>query len=177
MDDAATNVGLLLLRLVLGFVLFAHATQKTFGWFSGPGLAGQTAVFERLGQRPARLMVVVAAVCEASCAVLVTFGVLTPLGAAIGAGTMLVAGSSLTITSNRLWAAQGGGEYPYLLSSTLLALGFLGPGGWSIDKAISAIWYDDSSWRLTAGLGVAILALVAAIPPVLATLRSQTGRS
>ena len=44
------DVGLLILRLLLAFVLYAHATQKVFGWFSGPGLGGAAAIFEKLGR-------------------------------------------------------------------------------------------------------------------------------
>jgi uncharacterized membrane protein YphA (DoxX/SURF4 family) len=35
--------GLLLLRVVAGGTIFAHGTQKLFGWFGGHGLPGQGA--------------------------------------------------------------------------------------------------------------------------------------
>src|SRR5262252_2901864 len=39
------DLGLLLLRFALAAILYMHATQKLFGWFSGPGLdrAGEPA--------------------------------------------------------------------------------------------------------------------------------------
>src|SRR5215472_2331496 len=52
----AMDLGLLLLRLALAAILYMHATQKLFGWFSGQGLDRAGALFETLGQRPGRQM-------------------------------------------------------------------------------------------------------------------------
>ena len=37
---------LLIVRVVLGVVFFAHGAQKVFGWFGGPGLRGVIAYFK-----------------------------------------------------------------------------------------------------------------------------------
>jgi putative oxidoreductase len=58
------DVGLLLLRLLLAGILLAHASQKALGWLSGPGVAGATAIFDKLGQHPPRAMVYLAVSCE-----------------------------------------------------------------------------------------------------------------
>jgi putative oxidoreductase len=43
---ATPNDGvLLLLRLVLGVVMFAHGAQKALGWFGGPGFSGTMLMF------------------------------------------------------------------------------------------------------------------------------------
>ena len=39
------DLGLLLLRLVVGGLLFGHGAQKLFGWFGGYGLAGTSGFF------------------------------------------------------------------------------------------------------------------------------------
>ena len=58
------SVGLLVLRLVLGFYMAAHGTQKRFGWFGGHGLAGTGGLFEQLGFRPERTFATVASATE-----------------------------------------------------------------------------------------------------------------
>ena len=35
------SIVLLILRLTLGIVIFPHGMQKLFGWFGGPGFAGE----------------------------------------------------------------------------------------------------------------------------------------
>ena len=51
----STDLGLLLLRLVVGLTFAAHGAQKTFGWWGGSGWGGWQAVMVRLGFRPPAL--------------------------------------------------------------------------------------------------------------------------
>jgi putative oxidoreductase len=157
------DLGLLLLRLVLAAILYMHATQKLFGWFSGPGLDGIAKLFDNLGQRPGRQMALLAAGCELTGAVLVAAGVVTPLGAAILAGTMAVAGGSLTLAKKTVWNAAGGGEYPFVLAAFAVVLGFAGPGAWSVDAAIGFPWVTRANGTaLITGAVVLVVAVVAA---------------
>lgn len=161
------DIGLAVLRALIGLVLLAHASQKGLGWFSGPGLEGATAIFTKLGQRPARTMVLVAIVCESLGGLLLLTGFATPLGAAICAGTMLVAGASMGRLSGQFWNAAGGGEYPYVLAIASGALAFTGPGAFSLDSALGLPWHDTTASTAAAIGGAAVLvALVAAIPPL-----------
>src|SRR5215475_2184514 len=44
---------LLIVRVVLGIIFFAHGAQKVFGWFGGPGLRNLIAYFRQsLGVPP-----------------------------------------------------------------------------------------------------------------------------
>jgi putative oxidoreductase len=166
------DLGLLLFRLALAAILYMHATQKLRGWFSGPGLDRATHLFESLGQRPGRQMAKLAATCELTGAFLVALGLATPLGAAILAGTMAVAGGALTMTKGTLWNALGGGEYPLVLGAFAVVLGFTGPGRWSLDWAVGAPWYPKSN-AATAVIGL-IVVVVAALAAGLALLRTRS---
>ena len=88
-----------------------------------------------------------------------------PLGTAIAAGTMLVAGVSMQRTAGTFWNAGGGGEYPFYLALTALVLGLTGPGTASIDSLIDAPWHDTSG--LTVGVIAGAVAVLAALPPLI----------
>jgi putative oxidoreductase len=165
---SAVDAGLLLLRLGLASILFAHATQKLLGWFSGQGIEGSVALFEKLGQRPGRVMVLAASACELAAGALLLLGALTPVGAAVGMGAMVVAGSSLTGLSQKFWNALGGGEYPYVLATCLAVIAFTGPGAIALDALLDAPWHDLGGGRaVLVGFGTVVLAVVAALPPLL----------
>jgi putative oxidoreductase len=165
------DLGLLLLRLVLAAILYMHATQKTLGWFSGLGLDRMAPIFESLGQRPGRHMVRLAAACELTGSLLVAIGLATPLGAAMLAGTMVVAGGASTLSKGTVWNAAGGGEYPLVLAAFALTLGFTGPGRWSLDSAVGAPWLPKSN---AAALVIgAIVVVVAALAAGAALMRTR----
>ncbi|MCK0114231.1 DoxX family protein [Ornithinimicrobium sp. F0845] len=164
MDVTSVDLGLLILRVGLALILFAHATQKLLGWFSGSGPEASAKLFELLGQRPGRAMVYLAATCEMAAAVSLLLGLLVPLGVAVGVGTMLVAGSSLTQLKGTFWNAAGGGEYPFFIALVIAALGFLGPGTIALDDRLSLPLDDQPLLRGTIAVAVA---LVAAVPPIL----------
>lgn len=166
------DIGLLLLRLAVGAILFVHATQKLRGWFSGPGIAAATELFHGLGQRPASVMVRVAIGCELAGAVLLVCGAATPLGVLIVVSTMLVAGSCLCLLKGTLWNSAGGGEYPLVLATMTAVIAFTGPGRWSADAALGAWWINETGLRgFLLGCGVVAAAAVAAAPAVIRTRR------
>ena len=49
------NLGLLVLRVVVGLLLAGHGAQKLFGWYGGHGLRGTAAFFDQIGLRPGRI--------------------------------------------------------------------------------------------------------------------------
>jgi putative oxidoreductase len=157
------EIGLLLLRLLLGGLLFGHAAQKMFGWFGGHGPDGTGRVFETWGFRPGRQLVILAALCETAAAVSMILGLLTPLGAAIGLGTMLVAGS--VNVRNGLWAQGGGYELPLVYGGIALGLGFTGPGDGSLDHALGWDGLSGAAWgagALALGLATGLIAVARA---------------
>src|SRR5437763_16653901 len=74
------NLGLLILRLVVGLLLAGHGAQKLFGWFGGHGLGGTAAFFDQLGLKPGHLHARAAGVLELGGGILLARGLLTPFG-------------------------------------------------------------------------------------------------
>ncbi len=128
------DLGLLLLRLVLGALLAGHGAQKLFGAFGGHGLEGTGGFFASIGFRPGKPMALVAGLTEFGAGILLTLGLLTPLAAAGVIGTLLVAGS--VHVAQGLWGANGGYELPlvYVVLGAVLAL--TGPGAYSLDAVL-----------------------------------------
>ena len=146
--------GILLLRLVVGIVLFAHGAQKLFGWFGGYGLAGTAGFFGGLRFRMPKATVVVAGVSEAS-GLLFAAGFLTPLAALLMASTMVVAVGSVHI-KNGLFVTNSGYEYNLVLWTVASPSSATGPGRFSLDNALG--WSDNISGVLV-GLRRAVLSL------------------
>jgi putative oxidoreductase len=128
------DLGLLILRVAFGGLLFAHGAQKLFGWFGGPGLSGTAGFFgAHLRLRPAPFWALVGSLSEVGGGLLVALGLLTPLGAAALVAAMLMA---LTVHWPRFWAQEGGIEYPLLILLGGVALAISGPGAYSVDALL-----------------------------------------
>jgi putative oxidoreductase len=148
--------GLFFLRLFLGVLLFAHGTQKLFGWFGGYGLEGTGGFFEQVGHRPGRKMAALAGLSEAGGGALLVLGLLTPFAAAAIIGVMVVA--SVSVHGDKgLWATNGGYELPLTNAVIALALAFTGAGSFSFDNALGL---GLSGWGW--GLGAVALGLIGA---------------
>src|SRR5438270_4040408 len=83
------NIGLLILRLVVGGLFFAHGAQKLFGWFGGYGIAGTGGFLESLGYPRGRVMAGITGLTEAGAGLLLIAGLATPLAGAMILGVML----------------------------------------------------------------------------------------
>src|SRR5438067_11706003 len=90
------SYGILFLRAIVGAVLFAHGSQKLFGWWDGPGPRGTAGFFGSLGFRPPLLMAMAAGVSETT-GLLFAFGVVTPFAALAIASVMVVAVGSVHV--------------------------------------------------------------------------------
>ena len=130
------EIGLLLIRLVIGGIIAAHGAQKLFGWFGGYGIAGTGGWLESMGFRPGRIQAVVSGLSEFGGGLLLALGFLTPLGAAAIAGVMLVAIVSVHL-SKGFFNGDGGYEFNLVLALGALGLAFTGPGEISLDNALT----------------------------------------
>lgn len=158
--------GLLIIRLGLGLILFAHGGQKLFGWFGGYGLDGTGGFFESIGHRPGRQMAMLAGLSEAVGGVLLVLGLFTPLAAAMLVGTMIVASISVHAPQG-LWATNGGYELPLTNAVVATGLAFTGAGAWSLDHVFGI------PWTRGAGPGIWALAFAAAGAGIMLTRRTK----
>lgn len=153
-------VGILILRLALGCTMAAHGVQKLFGWLGGQGLEGTGKFFASLGLRPGTRHALVAGCSELVGGALVAAGLLTPLGVAAIVGVM-VAAIAFVHQRHGFFAQAGGVEYPLLLALAAVAVGYAGPGTYSLDHLIG--WtLSGAAWGSGAvGLGLFAAATVA----------------
>jgi putative oxidoreductase len=149
------NLGLLIVRLVIGLGMAAHGAQKLFGWFGGIGIAGTGQFFDAIGFRPGRVMAVVAGLSEFGGGLLVALGLLGPAGPALMVAVMITAAGSVH-WSNGFFAMVNGIEVPVLYSATAIGLALIGYGAYSIDAlfGFTRLWTSD---LILAAIAVGVL--------------------
>jgi putative oxidoreductase len=150
------NLAALILRAALGGLLTGHGAQKLFGWFGGPGLEGTSGFMEMLGLRPGRPWAVLAGLSEFSGGALTLLGLLNPVGPISVIGSMAMA----TATAHRgkpIWVTEGGAELPVTNIAASTALMLLGPGKYSLDRALGI---RLPAWITPLGLAVVVLTVV-----------------
>jgi len=141
------DLGLLILRTVVGLTLAAHGSQKLFGWFGGHGIAGTGAFFEQLGFRPGKVQAFLAGLMETGGGLLLAAGLFTPAAAAAIVAVMLVAIFSVH-GAKGFFAQNGGFEYPLVLGAAAAAVGFTGAGAFSVDASLGI--FQSPAWGVAA---------------------------
>jgi putative oxidoreductase len=126
------NIGLLIIRLVIGVLFMGHGTQKLFGWFGGYGVKGTGGWLESIGIKPGVTMAFMAGLSELLGGLLFALGLLTPLAGVIIAGTMVIAIAKVH-GPNGLWSTQNGYEYNLVLLAVTIGVALTGPGQYALD--------------------------------------------
>src|ERR1700758_4271837 len=151
MNDAY-DVGMLILRLVLGVTLAAHGFNKFFG---GGRIAGTARWFESIGMKYGTFQAVVAATTEVTAGLGLAAGLLTPIPAAGFVALMLVAAWTVH-RANGFFIVKEGWEYNLVLALSAVAVATLGAGRLSLDWLIfGKNWY--AGWPgllISVGLGL-----------------------
>jgi len=129
------DIGILLIRIVVGLAFIGHGAQKLFGLFGGHGLEGTGGFFESIGIKPGKTMALLAGGSEFVGGLLFLLGFLTPIASLLIIITMIVAISKVH-AANGFWAASNGYELNLLYIVTVLAVAFIGAGAYSLDAFI-----------------------------------------
>lgn len=156
---AGLDLGLLVLRLVLGALFIAHGLQRLFGWFQGDGINGTIRLLEGFGfHEHTTVLAWVTGVTELTGGTLVLLGLFTPAGAAAILGLM----------ASAIWVRFNGHDFAgrveleSIYGAAAFALLFIGPGRVSLDRPTP--WY-----RYATAFGVVFLIIAAAATVTMVT--------
>jgi putative oxidoreductase len=124
------DLGLTLLRVILGVVFLAHGYQKLFVW----GIGGVTGAFAQMGIPAPHLAAYLATFAEFFGGAALLLGLFTRLAAIPVAFTMVVA--ILQVHLQGGFYAPKGVEYPLTLLAANIALVIAGGGAFALDNVI-----------------------------------------
>lgn len=154
-------LGILILRLVIGGILFAHGAQKLFGWWGGPGMQGWTGAMNRMRIRPAAPWAWTSALAEFAGGIALALGFLDPLPSFAIAGSMLVA-IALVHLPKGFFSSKGGYEFNLSILAAVAAIALTGPGTISLDALLGVHFPEPATLIVLtvltiAGVAVALL--------------------
>ncbi|KHD85890.1 DoxX family protein [Heyndrickxia ginsengihumi] len=126
------DLGLLIIRLVIGLTFVGHGAQKLFGWFGGTGVSKTGEWLESIGIKPGgKIWAICAGIFELVGGLLFTTGVLTWLGSSLIVIIMIDA--IITVHGrNGFWLTNGGYEYNLVLIAITVGVALTGPGRYSL---------------------------------------------
>lgn len=127
---SSKDLGLTLLRAIVGVVFLAHGYQKFFVW----GIGGVTGAFTQMGIPAPHISACLAASAELFGGLALLLGLLTRLAAIPVAITMIVA--ILQVHLKGGFFAPQGVEYPLTLLVANMALIVAGGGAFALDNVI-----------------------------------------
>ncbi|PKR84801.1 DoxX family protein [Heyndrickxia camelliae] len=122
------DLGLLIIRVVIGLTFIGHGAQKLFGWFGGAGPSNTGEWLESIGIRPGgKIWAICAGLFELVGGLLFGAGVFTPIGAGLISIIMIDAIFSVHI-KNGYWIDRNGFEYCFVLIVVTIGVAMIGPG-------------------------------------------------
>lgn len=155
------DLGLLMVRIVVGALFIGHGLQKLAGWFGGHGLAGTGQWMESLGLRPGRVWAALAGTLELLGGLFFGLGLFNPLGTVFICAVMLMAIARVHWPKG-VWVTTGGYEYPLTIIALTVAVALVGPGRYALDPYMGVTLPVVPV--LVAGLLVALVVAVAMQP-------------
>jgi putative oxidoreductase len=129
-NEKLISTALLVLRIALGVIFFAHGSQKVLGLFGGKGLDATVAGMSKMTSIPAWLFYV-SAFAEFLGGIGMVLGLFTRFFGIALLINMLVAVIEVHLPNG--FFAPMGFEYPGSLAITALAITLAGPGLYSLD--------------------------------------------
>lgn len=154
------DLGLLVLRLVVGVLFAGRGLQVLFGWFQGAGIGGTANALGKAGFSNTTLLAWVTGLAELVGGTFLALGLFTPLGAA----------AVLFVTATMAWVRFDGDvfagaiELEAVYGAAAFAILFAGPGRISLDRPTP--WYRHAPaygfvfLLLAAGAATAVLILL-----------------
>jgi putative oxidoreductase len=130
-SDSQINLGLAILRLVLGTIFIAHGGQKLFVY----GLEGVAGGFAQMGVPFASFMGPFIGFVEFFGGIAIILGLVTRL-AGLGLFSTMI-GAMVLVHLPSGFFAPSGIEFPLALAATALALVITGAGAYSVDALIA----------------------------------------
>jgi putative oxidoreductase len=147
------DLGILIVRLIIGILFIGHGTGKLFGWFGQGGVKGTGAFFEQVGYPHGQGFAIFAGIAELGAGALLCFGFLVPLASAIIIGDMINA--AWVKSADGFWVADHGYEYELVLIIVSLALVIAGTGVYALDR--DREWFGSRAGGVAVAVGLGLL--------------------
>lgn len=135
-DTTPYDVGLPVLRAVLGVIMAVHGTQKLFQWFDGPGVKVTGTYFSKAGYPAGEAMAVIAGATETLGGLGLILGLLTPLAAAAVVGVMI---NAIDVKWTGAVLGLEGIEFESLIIAAAVTLALTGPGRFALDRFLPVL--------------------------------------